>query len=525
GATSDVNIGGSIGDAGAAAFTDITVTGNDITLSGIGTAGNNGATGDVVVTANNDAFVDARIILNGTDYRSGGTQSYSFTNANNYTTWNDWISVEDGFDIDFMAGGSPSITFGEIYINLVIPGPTYFTLTFFSDIEADRLVLFNGNLSLDGNDLTLNEDLAAYGSSYMTGNDPERAPAVDEWIYPQESEFPAFLPLPGVLGYNGSFVGTGLTGNTITVGDDFYNNGADMNGTGAWNLNVPALGRPDSTQPATSELKWGDPYAVAFNMTVGNSTATSGNGQEISAAASSGTAYSRTNNDVTHNGANPGWDATVPELEETPALFAKTRFDNVLEVNFSEDLYNAGGEILTALGTAGAPPTNDEVGQVWVDTLATGLLMNEAYSDEFGAALPAINTSTFFLAAMTAGVWDTAKTWNTDADGSGAGVALSTNTQNDSMAYIVDINFIKGLFYDAQSSNYVPGYGSDGYVGNPYVDVEDYAPPALVAVEAGRHEHDDAQADPAAYDAWDGHNYFELKYSEPVNFGTTGYLQ
>ena len=41
----------------------------------------------------------------------------------------------------------------------------------------------------------------------------------------------------------------------------------------------------------------------------------------------------------------------------------------------------------------------------------------------------------------------------------------------------------------------------------------------LIEVKIGRLDHDEAQANPLNYTPYDGHNYFQLKYSEPVDIG------
>ena len=123
--------------------------------------------------------------------------------------------------------------------------------------------------------------------------------------------------------------------------------------------------------------------------------------------------------------------------------------------------------------------------------------------------------------------------WNTDADGGhagaltlgrGPGQAGSTNVQGVPQAIDVSLHFLKGLFVDNESRNLVPGYGGDlGATDTDwpagYVNTQDFTSPALVEVEVGRFDHDETQANPAAYETIDGKNYFQLKYSEAVDVG------
>jgi hypothetical protein len=115
---------------------------------------------------------------------------------------------------------------------------------------------------------------------------------------------------------------------------------------------------------------------------------------------------------------------------------------------------------------------------------------------------------TFFLQVTTAG-----QTWNTDATGISAGAAVSTDREGNHMTIIPDIDMLKGVFFDAGGHNMVRNYGENALAA--FTATSDQCRPALVNVVAGRADHKDSASD-LIYDA---HNYFHLKYSEPVIIG------
>jgi hypothetical protein len=278
-------------------------------------------------------------------------------------------------------------------------------------------------------------------------------------------------------------------------------------------------------------------------MTAQNSTATNAvhlvSAGEPTVRNIDGVNYNRTNNNVSDGGGNTNWDFTVPEIVD-----ARTIYDNVIRIEFSEPVRNAANEAWSAVTTAvaaGAVGLNDEPGQVWVNELGdavlgsgptVGLVLDGAWVD---AALSvslngAVATNVIYLEA-------TGGTWNTDADGGHAGAlttglgagdtvapGISTNSQDLTQSIDVSLHLIKGLFTDAESINAVQGYGGDTEAGGTdhaagYVNTRDFAKPVLVGVEAGRRFHEDnaAGSTTADYTAFDGHNYFLIRYSEKVD--------
>ena len=79
GPQADVTVGGAIGAAASGTLTSLTITGNDISLANIGTSSQAGVSGVTSVTgADATVAVDTgSLTFTGTNYRTGGTQTYS----------------------------------------------------------------------------------------------------------------------------------------------------------------------------------------------------------------------------------------------------------------------------------------------------------------------------------------------------------------------------------------------------------------------------------------------------------------
>ena len=121
-----------------------------------------------------------------------------------------------------------------------------------------------------------------------------------------------------------------------------------MGGSG-WNLDIPnnAASDPFTNSP------WGSPYAVAFNMTVANCTASGG---WVSAAEPEG---AEDNNSVSDGTGNTNWQFKRPEI-----VTAETVYDNVIRVTFQDQdgtpmaIENSSNEIWNAVSAAAGAPGN-----------------------------------------------------------------------------------------------------------------------------------------------------------------------
>ncbi len=511
GGNDDVSISGIVG--GGTAVGNLVITANDVILNGVGSGVSGAASVNVTAADGGD---DARITLSGSgDYMTSGTQTYNGGTDGTVTSF--------GADTDFSA--SAAITFDQLYLD-----HNGRTLTMLCDFAVDRLIFYRGTLDVNSNTLTTADDLVIFGNAAgpygpYDPDDVDRGADDDEFKYP-EADTLVYYPNNGT--YNNPTDGdfstapnaafSPLDGSILTVGGDFYVNGANMTGGAGWTLNI----QDNTSSSPVVNGPWGSPYAVAFNMTVSNSNAAGG------VVMASETGANHVLNDANDPGADTNnnvfdsvplsctnWDFTRPYIAS-----AETVYDNMIRVTFSEPIENTNGEIL------------DMVSQISTD--GDTVPFTGTFFDNDGNQLaPPYNfvstdtqddLQTFFLQV------DTGETWNTDATGpsaagalnGGLGHANSTDRVGVHQAVIPDIDMLKGVLFDAGGHNMARNYGENA-VANEFDGVTDECRPALVEVVAGRAEHIEDPPGGAELDnTYDGHNYFHLRYSEQVDIGDLG---
>ena len=487
----DVGVAGVLG--GALALGNLSVTGDNVALGGIGSGGSSGASGTVTVSAG------GAVTLSGGQYRSGNSQTYSAPVGGVRLV----LSADGGWDA---GAGTLQLPGTTLYLDL--PG---WTVTLLSDLSAGRVVFYRGAWNLNGRTVTTAGDFVAFGSGY----DPED----QDWTGPNTrfAYFPAtaFSYYPGGGSYNGGTgafsVGTGgsfsdLAGATVDVTGNFYVNGADMTGTAPWTLRIPDNSKSapvfNGTAAATADM-WGSPYAAAFNMTVSNSQVNSpdinGDGEGGWVAAASAGPPPEGGQGVTDGGGNTNWQFGRPEI-----VSVQTVRDNVIRITFTMPVENSNGEI-----DAAAPSVAAHNGARFF----TAALVDDDDLPPFTALTTTSgegNLSLFYLRTDTT-------TWSTDATGAGPGAAGSADYQGRNGGVwgtsTPNISFPKGLFRAARGKTMARNYGHNGFAA--FTGTTDETPPALVKVEIGRAAH----STPAST-SYDAHNFFDLHYSEPVNIGT-----
>ncbi len=212
-----------------------------------------------------------------------------------------------------------------------------------------------------------------------------------------------------------------------------------------------------------------------------------------------------TNNNVVDGGGSTNWKFERPQIRA-----AATVYDNVIRITFEDSsgtpmlIENDNNEISAAVSAAAATSTD---GSIWLNSSSeikfTGAFTDaECTTSTNGAG----DLDTFYIQT-------TKTTWNTDATGTSSGDGLSTDRSGNVRNIIPDLVLLKGILFSADGKTLVKNYNKNGF---PVFDATtDECRPALVAVTAGRHNHDSTVTQ-----AYDGHNYFHLRYSEPVNIGT-----
>ena len=379
--------------------------------------------------------------------------------------------------------------------DVYVDAPTR-TLELREDVTVGRLVFYRGTLDLGTSSVTLTTvgDFAAFGAGYEP-DDVDRAAAANEFAYPPASAGPglayelggSYDDTNGAWGVAPNAAFADPAGATVTVGGDFYVNGANMPGSGAWTLN---LQDNTSTSPIDSP-PFGSPYAVAFHMAVSHSNAPVA--APVAAAIPDG---GETNNGVTDNGNTANWDFTRPEI-----VSAETVFDNVIRLTFSEPIENTSDEISTLVGNTAIQINDDtvDVTATWVDDDGDNSPPHSFVTTDGEGDL-----ETFYI--------QSAQPWNTDATGTGGGDANSTDRDGVGQTAIPNISLLKGVLSDATGHNLIGNHGRNGQP--RYTGATDEARPVLVEVLTGR-----AVPNNATYPEASGHNFFRLRYSEPVDIG------
>ena len=413
------------------------------------------------------------------------------------------------------------------------------TLTIKDDLTCKNFIAYSGKVTVaDNKTLATSADFVAFGSHY-SGDDPRYSGTDTRFAYYFGAE-PDYVPVDAtytdadhLLTFAAvpSATLTAGTGSIIKTGRNFYVNGLNLSGF-TLNLNTvtPATGNPTlNTTDKATPTQWGIPYAVVFNSTITNVNANgNSNGTYLTAA--------RAQNNFDGNGntnTNTNVQFEVPQIKE-----AYTVYDDVIYIAFNIPIENSNGDINKKL----------EAG----NKLAEGgmyynngkIKFEKAYEDaDCTKELPNGDITTpdsdgyygFYVKT-------TNEKWNTDADGKNKwnpdaetlGTTLqSTDRNGKHHSVTVDLSFLEGVFVAANgftmSDNYGIGNQADGTPDAPvYAATEDKCAPVLVAVLTGKEKHIAPSGEASipvteaeAQQIFDGHNFIEFRYSEPVDIGTT----
>ena len=398
-----------------------------------------------------------------------------------------------------------------------------YTVVVQRDVTVGAFVFYRGTLDLGTNAVTLtsNDDFVVFGPSYdaqdadRTGSSPTNA----FFRYPEPSSLAAYTPTafagiddpdngsqPAPAGDWAQFsdLAPSAAGSPITVSGDFYVNGTNMTGTYDWDLAIPDNSSVAGLDGTPVSLSFGSPYAVAFNMNVSHSQAAPG---WVNAASSIVGPPAETNNAVGDNGSNSQWQFERPEIRA-----AATVYDNVIRVTMEDSsgtllqIENDDNEIWEAVQDAVSGPNG---GNIWADGGTLRFAETYADADAQTTTTGEGDLSEFYIRT-------TAGTWNTDADGGNGGDALSTDRSGAHQTVVPDLQFLKGVLFAADGKTMVRNYGPNGFGG--FTATTDETRPVLVGVVAGRAPHERSTAD-SSKEPYDGHNFFRLYYSEPVDFG------
>ena len=569
GDTGDIDPGGSVLNlSGSIDTTDSgTADGAQITLT---TGGNNdqgelnlGGGTSVLRTAGNTADADITIEVALNDSANddvldivSGTGTLYVNRPVGATSSLSYIRVLSVQTLDSTAG---TINLSGQPVFLDVPG---LTVEVRRNLTVGSLIFYRGTLDLGTNDVTLatstaggaSGDLVVFGQNYGP-TDVDRSTTHPDnafFRYPDAGTALTYVPgafagtdsgladtdgsdHPGPAGDWAAF--SDLEGAAVSVAGNLYVNGADLTGTGPWTLTVQDL---SSASPASAPgngagYPFGTPYNTVFHSTVQNSQVTQGDGQNIMAIApvdrsgdGDGTGAGdpvdepedARNNFVYDGGGNTtftydtgsesvtqtGWDFTAPSIAS-----AEIVRDDVIRVTFTEPVENDGGQLSsTATGTDGTGIYFDYRGGSGTNGAMSAALLDRSTSNPDGLpfsfsateAADGDRRTVYFRAAG-------GRTWNTDADGDEASVSgTGTDGTGSSQSTIPDLSFAKAMFHAANSSAPARNYTQNGKP--TFTATTDQAGPVLYEIRYGRAAQDETTA-------YDGHNYFHLYWSEPVD--------
>ena len=386
------------------------------------------------------------------------------------------------------------------------------TLTISDDLTCKNFIAYSGTVKVaDNKTLATSADFVAFGSNY-SGDDLRYSDDDTRFAYYFAAE-PSYKP----AGTTSSATLTAGTGSKIKTDQNFYVNGLDLSGF-TLELNEPTSNPTLNTTDKVTATQWGTPYAVAFNSKISNVTAS---GAYLTAA----TAQKNTD----------GSGNTKVQFEVPQITRAYTVYDDVIYIAFNIPIENSNGEINaklaagTTLATGGMYYNNKTIrfAGAYADADCTTVLPNAdittADSDGYyGFYVKTINEK-----------WNTdaygENKWNPDAETLGT-TEQSTDRNGIHHDVTVDLSFLEGVFVAADgftmSDNYGIGKQADGTTDAPVYDAtEDKCAPVLVAVLTGKEKHiapsgEASTPDTEAQQVFDGHNFIEFRYSEPVDIGT-----
>ena len=283
----------------------------------------------------------------------------------------------------------------------------------------------------------------------------------------------------------------GILSGTLTVGNNFYVNGVDLSNL---NLTLPAkTAAPvlNTTESATSTM-WGTPYAVVFNSTVSNCTASNWIAAASESKDSAGNVVFHHQN-VTDGGGNTKVQFKAIEIEKAYSVS-----DSVICLEMNVPIKSLGE-------TNGADIANtSHISYNSKTKTFTGIFADPECTQLVTTITD--NTVKCYLKGNT--------NWNSDATGTYAGGRDSSDySGNHNPADIkIDISVLEGILFMVDGYTMSANYMSSKI----FTATEDHAPPVLVSVYTGREEHAKGASNQKSYDA---HNFIEFRYSEPVSIG------
>ena len=357
-------------------------------------------------------------------------------------------------------------------------------------VSAKNVLLLHGNLSLQANAaLKSSQDMILLGAAYNIDDTSESTASQVTGLFAYNhgsrkkaasytAAFPTICP-DGTTAISSSYTGTlNVTGGaTVSAGVNFYANGLAITGSGTWTLSVP----DNNSQTAA--------FAEIYNSSISNCSAT------YDVAAAERNTVTSCSKIIT----------TRPVIDIASAVY-----DDAIYISFKDSagnpvsIENSNNEISAAcssvFNSAGAFAGTYIDADCQTSTNGTG------------------DRSSFYIKSNYK--------WNTDAIGTSAGAAESTDRSGSHQTTIPYLNLPKALagVYETlrdSSKNRIAHYYSvtpdtsaaSAVAGKTFTAVVDKCAPVLIQVLTGQELHEA----PASQKEYDAHNFVEFAYSEPVD--------
>lgn len=407
---------------------------------------------------------------------------------------------------------SAAATLGGSGGSLDIKGNLYFAgasknAAVASNVTAKNVLLLHGTVDI-GSAATLSSstgDIILLGAAYNIDdtNEATASQVTGLFAYKHDSrkkaasytaDFPTACPDGTAISSSYSGTVSVAGGAAVSAGVNFYANGLAITGSGAWTLNIP----DNNLQTAA--------FAEIYNSSISNCSAN----HDVAAAE---------HNTVT---------ACANIVTSRPVIAeAWTVYDDAIYISFKD--------------SAGNPVTiensDNEISAACSSVFNSADAFAGTYTDK--DCLPAHSTNGkgdiadgFFIKSNYK--------WNTDAIGTSAGAAESTDRSGLRQTTIPYLNLPKALaaVYETlrdSSKNRIAHYYSaspdtsaaSAVAGKTFTAVVDKCAPVLTQVLTGQELHAAPNpSDPTSQKDYDAHNFVEFVYSEPVDIsgGSTSVL-
>ncbi|MCQ2590509.1 MAG: hypothetical protein MJ179_08815, partial [Treponema sp.] len=388
----------------------------------------------------------------------------------------------------------------------------------------DNFALYNGNVKVTGTGaLNVTKDILLYNGTDILDDVGAQSSNQNIFVYNladrpvaislADSAIPSSLPDGTAINTSYSSTLSPIAGAVIHAGQNFFDNGVNLNGTGNWTLELK-----DNTDSHSA-------FAEIYNASIANcqvSPIDDGDDETTEVAYLAAA-------EATDGSGNSNVWFTRPNISA-----AATVYDDVIRISFDDgngnplNIENTNNEIYTEFTTRAWYSNNN-------NAAGSQITFQGTYTDPecTTSTTDAGNLSTFYLRVAAE------DSWNTDATGISSGVAESTDRNRNHKTSVPYINLPKTLTVSYlglrdEHKNRVGNYytatpnltAANASFGKTYTATADECAPVLNFVKTGQEKHvapgktaDIADLTQDAQKVYDAHNFIEFIYSEPVNIG------